>query len=86
MDSTEIFLNRLATAEEIFSETAQKLNAEISDVSSLERFLMDVKTETEYSLYVSDEKTENGTVESVISAFERSAGLNDALKVKIISD
>ena len=86
MDSTEIFLNRLSSSEEIFSELRQKLDSQISDITSLESFLTNVKNETDCSLYVSDEKTENNTVESVISVFERVAESDSPLKVKIISD
>ncbi len=81
MDSTEIFLNRLSSSEEIFSELTQKLDSQISDISSLENYIVGLKDKKNYCLYVSDDKTENDTVESVISVFKR---YNE--NVEIISD
>lgn len=81
MDSTEIFLNRLSSSEEIFSELTQKLDSQISDISSLENYIVGLKGKKNYFLYVSDDKTENDTVESVISVFKRYTE-----NVEIISD
>ncbi len=86
MDSTEIFLNRLSSSEEIFSELRQKLDSQISDITSLESFLTNVENDMDCIIYVSDEETENNTVESVISVFERVAESTSHLKVKVISD
>lgn len=86
MDTTEIFLNRLSPSEEIFSEISNKLDFQISDTVSLESFLTNLKTKTDYSIYVSDEKTENSTVESVISVFERFSESDSSVNVKIIGD
>lgn len=67
MQPIEIFLNRLAEKNEIFSEISRKLNAEITDMTSLENYLSD--STTGYKLYVSDEQNENLTADEVVKVF-----------------
>lgn len=67
MQPVEIFLSRLAEKDEIFSGISLKLNAGITDITSLENYLSD--STAEYRLYVSDEKNDNVTADEVMRVF-----------------
>lgn len=69
MQPIEIFLNRLAEKNEIFSEISHKLSTEITDVTSLEKYLSATDGTTEYKLYVSDEKNDNPVADEISRIF-----------------
>ena len=63
MDKTEIYLNKLSTREDIYSEIAKKLgNTCISGRDELTGALMNISDDVCFRLYVSSEDTENATV------------------------
>lgn len=67
MQPIEIFLNKLAGKNEIFSEISQKLNTEITNSEKLMEYLSG--STANYVLYVSDENVQNSTIDEVITAF-----------------
>lgn len=71
MDVSEIYLNRLMNSDELYSETAGKIGCEnVTDAASLKGALMQLDQPHYFKLYVSDEKTDNPTVDEIISIFK----------------
>ena len=87
MDIFEIYLNRLAAAEEIYKETAEKLgDNSISGRETLEHFLERREGSAEYRLYISDEDISNDTVDEIAETFRSCTEGRKDMSVKLITD
>lgn len=87
MDIYEIYLSRIASAEELYKETAEKLgDSSIVDRETLIRSVERMKSPAEYRLYISDEDISNYTVDEIAESFRScTEGKKDA-SAKIIID
>lgn len=87
MDIYEIYLNKLALSEELYKETAEKLDdGRITDKENLIRAVEKIDKPAQYKLYISDEDITNESVEEIAEIFRNCAGQNSNISVEIIVD
>ena len=86
MDTTEIFLNRLASAEDVYTSIASAIECDILDSkNALEAYLNEV-TEASYKIYISSEKNNNSPADEALECFIRAAEGNSNIKVDTVED
>ncbi|MBR4510765.1 MAG: NUDIX domain-containing protein [Ruminococcus sp.] len=87
MDKTEIYLNKLSTREDIYSEIAKKLgNTCVSGRDELTGALMNISDDVCFRLYVSSEDTENAAVSEAAEVFSECGKNNPHISMEIIED
>ncbi len=78
----EIYLSRLATAQENYRRTAAALGAEkFSGADEVEAFLKNADHKFDYDIYISDEEQECTSVDEITSVFRAFAEDNEDVRV-----
>lgn len=86
MDVSEIYLNKLSSREELYSEVSEKLGRSITDRDSLSGALTALDTPHEFRLYISDEKADNGTVAEISEVFKACCHNNHLISAEFFED
>ena len=87
MDIIEIYLSKLATSAELYSEIAEKLDDErINSNDSLARSIEERKKPVIYRVYTSDEDVPNVVIDEITDIFRSSADKNDTVSAEFITD
>ncbi|MCQ2490083.1 MAG: NUDIX domain-containing protein [Ruminococcus sp.] len=87
MKQIEIYLSKLASHSELYSEAAKKLGAEhIDGGDELRRLLSSVSEDVKYMIYESNEDIINDSVREIIGIFTEAAEESAHISAEIIED
>jgi isopentenyldiphosphate isomerase len=87
MDNIEIYLSKLASQDELYAETAEKLGAEnISGSSELRGILNAVSGDVKYMIYESNEDIVNAPLKEIIAVFSEAEKNNPHITMEVIED
>ncbi len=87
MNIIEIYLNKLASAEELYKEISDKLgDSAVSDRETLKRSIDYRKVPVEYRLYISDENIFNTAVDEILDIFRTCTEEKKDSTVEFITD
>lgn len=88
MDTIEIFLSKIKDADELYLELSQKLGRDIPEggISELAFALSEYSEPVHFSVYVSDENIENGSLSDISDCFRKAAGENSNISLDISED
>ena len=86
MDTTDIFLNRLSSAEEVYCSISKRVGCEsIKDKASLDNYLDNIKSAS-YRLYLSSENNGAAPADEVLECFEKAAEANEKISIIKVTD
>ena len=87
MEQTEIYLSKLASQDELYMETAEKLGVEkIADGNQLRGILNSISTDTKYLIYESNEDITNAPLKEIIGIFSEAEKNNSHITMEVIED
>ena len=87
MDNIEIYLSKLASQDELYAETAEKLGAgNISGSSELRGILNAVSDDVKYMIYESNEDIVNAPLKEIIEVFSEAEKNNPHITMEVIED
>ena len=86
MDTIEIFLNRLSSAEEVYCSVSKRVGCEsIKDKASLDNYLASLENAA-FTVYMSTEDNGEAPADEALECFENAAEANDNISVVKIKD
>ncbi len=87
MDITDIYLNKLYSAEKLYSYISETLeNENISDKNSLINALNSISEKTEFRIYISDESVSDSAADEVLLCFTACADSNSNISLTVTED
>ena len=86
MDTTDIFLNRLADTDEVYSTISKRIGSEsITDGASLSKYLEGIDS-TMFRIYLSCEDMTDTPADKALECFKKAAEANENIKIQTIVD
>lgn len=86
MDTTDIFLNRLSSADEVYDTVSKRVGCEsIKDEASLNEYLDGLK-KASFKIYLSSEEIDETPAHEALACFENAAKANKEIKINTVVD